>query len=1010
MSKRRLVAFFLIIAAVFTVVSSSAYASTLTVTTTSLPNGTVGTAYQKTLTLSGGQGPYSWFISWGSLPAGITLSTSGVLSGTPTKSGTYYFTLAVADSGVSQQIGYYSVSLTIKNASSPLAVATTSIPSGTVGTAYSIVLNAKNGVQPYRWYLLSGSLPSGITLSTQGLISGTPSQSGSFPFTVQLVDGSTPQQKAQASFTLAVQSSIPALTISTSSLPGGTVSKAYSTTLSASGGLTPYTWKLASGSLPAGISLSSTGAISGTPTTSGSFPITVAVTDGESTPKTVQKSLSLTIQSAISPLSITTSSLSNGTSGTAYSAALAATGGQTPYTWKLASGSLPSGITLSSSGTLSGTPSQSGSFSIAVAVTDSESTPQTVQKSLSLAIQSSTSPLSITTTSLSSGTIGSAYSATMAASGGQSPYQWSVSSGSLPAGMSMSSTGTLTGTPTASGAFNFGVLVTDSSSTKQDATSSFTLQVNSTGGGTTWYIRPDGGTRYSSNKTSGQCNGKADAPYPGNGTNQNCAFNDFRYLYTDGSNKAWVIAGGDTVIVRGGPWRVGQDATGGDFGQNLGDGYLAYNPPIPSGTASRHTRILGENYATCSTSPKTQIFGGWGVYADIYMVGAQYVDVQCFELTDHSQCQNCLYSQDDYAKNGLMTDVTTKNIWLQDLDIHGFTDNGIKGMIGGTVNVNNMRIATNRLSGWEFDDGSGQSSSSAAVVASRLTVEWNGCNEEYPITRNYPANSCADDNSGGYGDGVGTPNTPLNFTCDHCLFRYNTQDGLDLYHVTGSNITITNSVSYGNMGQQFKTGPMQSIIFQNNLAVTNCNRLSRPIGDIATNFNASLVDFCRANGDGIQMALLDGGVLHFENNSIVGYSNVTFDFQCDSNTCSSSQLIFRNNLVRGYADPKYNGGQLPSFYYFSSGLNFTQRDHNLIYNVYKNSTSDCGVYANEVCSDPKLVNEPASMVDETTLDNFNFYLNSGSPAMGAGAAIQGLTVDYTGATRPNPPSIGAIEQ
>lgn len=799
-----------------------------------------------------------------------------------------------------------------------------------------------------------------------------------------------------------------ALTITTTSLPSGKTWVPYQTTLTATGGVGAYKWSLASGSLPSGLSLSSTGVISGTPKVSGNFPLYLKVTDSASTPHTAQKWLSLYVQYART-VAIATTSLPQGKVGTPYSVTLQAVYGHPPYRWYLVSGSLPSGLTLSVQGLLSGTPKQSGSFPITVLLYDG-TTPQRARASYTLVIQPSTttSPLKIGTTSLPNGQVGTAYSTTLSASGGQQPYQWSVTSGALPTGLTLSSTGTLSGTPTQSGSFSVGVLVTDSSAIKQNSSSTLTLQITSTSGGTTWYVRPDGGTRYSANKTTGQCNGKADAPYPGSGTNQNCAFNDYRYLYTDGKTKAWVIAGGDTVIVRGGPWRVGQDATGGDFGNNLGDAYLAYNPPIPSGTASRHTRILGENYASCSTSPKTQLFGGWGVYADIYLVGAQYVDVQCFELTDHSQCQNCVYGTDDYAKNGLMTDVTTKNVWLQDLNIHGFTDNGIKGMIGGTVNVNNMRIGNNSLAGWEFDDGSGQSSTAAAVNATKLTVEWSGCDEEYPITHNYPAIGCSDDNSGGYGDGVGTPNTPLNFTCDQCLFRYNTQDGLDLYHVTGSNITVTRSAAYGNMGQQFKTGPMQSIVFQNNLAVTNCNRLSKPIGDISSSFNASLSDFCRANGDGIQMALLDGGTLNFENNSIVGYSNVTLDFQCDSSSCSSSSLIFRNNLIRGYVDPNYNSGQTPAFVYFSSGLNFTQRDHNLIYNE-RNSGCPATGYANELCVDPLLVSEPASMSGESTLDNFNFQLTSGSPAKGAGVAVPGLTTDYTGATRTNPPSIGAYQ-
>src|SRR5581483_4418503 len=71
----------------------------------------------------------------------------------------------------------------------------------------------------------------------------------------------------------------------------------------------------------------------------------------------------------------------------------------------------------------------------------------------------------------------------------------------------------------------------------------------------TWYVRPDGGTRYSINMPNGQCDGTADAPYPGSGTNKHCAYNDFRYMWDDRSGRvgsgAWVIAGGDTVLIRG---------------------------------------------------------------------------------------------------------------------------------------------------------------------------------------------------------------------------------------------------------------------------------------------------------------------------------------------------------------------------------------------------------------------------------------------------------------------------
>ncbi len=161
-------------------------------------------------------------------------------------------------------------------------------------------------------------------------------------------------------------------------------------------------------------------------------------------------------------------------------------------------------------------------------------------------------------------------------------------------------------------------------------------------GETTWYVRPDGGTRYSANARKGQCDGKADAAYRGSGVNQHCAFNDYRFLYDDQSygNRAWVIAGGDTVILRGGPWRVGF-ATNNNAHVWCSGGqgpYSCTNPTIPAGTPTRHTRILGENHGNCSQSKMTQLYGGFGVGSTLNLSGAQYVDVECIELTRHSQC------------------------------------------------------------------------------------------------------------------------------------------------------------------------------------------------------------------------------------------------------------------------------------------------------------------------------------------------------------------------------------
>ncbi len=275
--------------------------------------------------------------------------------------------------------GSYSANLTITvQASSPppLTITTTTLASGTVGSAYSATLQATGGTTPYTWSVASGALPSGLTLSTSGIISGTPATSGTSSFSVMVKDAESTPMTATSTFSLTIAP--PAtLTLTTSSFANGTVGIAYSATLQATGGITPYTWSLTSGSLPSGLTLSASGTISGTPTVSGTSSFSVTVKDAESTPMTATSTFTLTIASPAT-LTLTTSSLANGTVGIAYSATLQATGGITPYTWSLTSGSLPSGLTLSTSGTISGTPTVSGTSSFSVSVNDSETPPQTV--------------------------------------------------------------------------------------------------------------------------------------------------------------------------------------------------------------------------------------------------------------------------------------------------------------------------------------------------------------------------------------------------------------------------------------------------------------------------------------------------------------------------------------------------------------------------------------------------------------------------------------------------------
>jgi hypothetical protein len=179
----------------------------------------------------------------------------------------------------------------------------------------------------------------------------------------------------------------PDLAITTNSLPGSTVGGSYSTTLAASGGATPYLWSITSGGLPPGLSLNSqTGAISGAPSSAGTFTFTVQVSDAQSPPDSATKSLSIAV-SQPAPLNITTTSLPSGKRNRAYSQTLQATGGVNPYSWSLEAGSLPPGLTLNAStGVISGKPTTVGTYNFTVRVRDSQSTSANDTQVLSITV------------------------------------------------------------------------------------------------------------------------------------------------------------------------------------------------------------------------------------------------------------------------------------------------------------------------------------------------------------------------------------------------------------------------------------------------------------------------------------------------------------------------------------------------------------------------------------------------------------------------------------------------
>src|SRR5258708_3528085 len=269
--------------------------SGLSISTSSLRDGQVGSAYLGLLTASGGRTPYTWSVAAGSsLPSWMTLNVAtGQLSGTPSQSGTVSFTIQVMDCSSTPQSESELFSVNITGPSS-LSITTSFLPNGRVSTAYATTaIAATGGTPPYMWSVSTGSLPPGLALGTStGQVSGTPTQSGAFTFTIQVIDSGSPAKTATKQYTVTI---VPAgaLTISTTSLSQANVGFPYQTTLIATGGTLPYTWSITSGLLPAGLNLSASGVISGTATQSGPFTFTVRVKDASSQTATNPESLTV---------------------------------------------------------------------------------------------------------------------------------------------------------------------------------------------------------------------------------------------------------------------------------------------------------------------------------------------------------------------------------------------------------------------------------------------------------------------------------------------------------------------------------------------------------------------------------------------------------------------------------------------------------------------------------------------------------------------------------------------
>nr|WP_269744712.1 putative Ig domain-containing protein [Granulicella tundricola] len=435
----------------------------LVITTTTLPNGTVGIPYNATIAVTGGTAPYTCTLT-GPLQAGLSI-TGCTVSGTPTVSGTVSLNVKASDSSNPTLTTTGIVGLTINPA--PLVITTSTLPNGTVGIPYNATIAVTGGTAPYTC-TLTGPLQAGLSI-TGCTVSGTPTVSGTVSLNVKASDSSNPTLTTTGIVGLTINPAPLVLVIA--SPPPATVGVPYTGPISVTGGTGPYTCVLTGGTLPAGLTISNC-TISGTPTTPGTTTVTITATDSSSPTITTTGPVTIVVNPATPTLTIT--SPPDATVGTPYTGPIGVTGGTAPYTCTLVSGTLPPGLTINNC-TITGTPTTPGKTIVTITATDSGNPIATTTAPITINVLP-VPPLTFTG-SLPNATLNVPYTQTLAAAGGIAPYTYTITAGTLPPGITMSSTGVVSGTPTVVGASSFTVTATDSEGTPQTASLPLVLLV-----------------------------------------------------------------------------------------------------------------------------------------------------------------------------------------------------------------------------------------------------------------------------------------------------------------------------------------------------------------------------------------------------------------------------------------------------------------------------------------------------------------------------------------------------
>jgi hypothetical protein len=425
----------------------------LNITTLSLPVGVVGGSYVANVAVTGGITPYTAAVTSGALPSGLSIAVVGSqvqITGSPALGGSFPFRLTVRDSSGQQTFRDYTIVVGVND---PLRLLTTFLNGATVGVNYFTGFESAGGSPPYRYALAGGALPAGISLGTDGRLSGVPTTAGTYRFDVEVSDNGG--GRTGGSFSLAVfqgnfRLGCPNLQAE--------IGVPYNSMANVLGGSQPYSFYLANGQLPGGLSLDPvTGTISGKPLTAGAFIFTFGVRDA----RLAQTQTQCSIGVLGGAFRIITEGPIQTKAAEAYQGQLDAAGGQAPYQWSVVNAAPEAGLTVAANGSFTGKATKKGSFPVTVQARDAAGATSTK----SIAVVAADSSVALACPAVTSFLLGADATGQFGVSGGQAPYRVTLFSGTLPTGFALASSGSFTVRALQTGSFPVQIQAVDDTNT-----------------------------------------------------------------------------------------------------------------------------------------------------------------------------------------------------------------------------------------------------------------------------------------------------------------------------------------------------------------------------------------------------------------------------------------------------------------------------------------------------------------------------------------------------------------